>query len=163
MVQRRGVVRSQLVKEGTREWMPLGQVYCGQLVRAHGLCGLHSCLSPGLPLNMVVCGQLPPSLVGRELLETGVIGKQKSAAQPPPEAPGLGAGAVPAAVPRQSAGLWVCAGAGSHRAESGIARVTCVLTAGDQLRSEKKANSGALAPLVFQPHALEPRATRIAL
>lgn len=70
---------------------------------------------------------------------------------------------MPAAVPRRSAGLWVDAGAGRHRAESGIARVTRVLTAGDQLRSETKANPGALALLVSQPRALEPRATRIAL
>ena len=38
-------------------------------------CGPQFCLRPGLPLAVALCGRLPPSPFGRELLETAVIGK----------------------------------------------------------------------------------------
>lgn len=57
---------------------------------------------------------------------------------------------VPTAALRQPAGLQAVAGAGSHRAESGIARGTGVLPAGGWLRSENGANPSALPLLVSQ-------------
>lgn len=109
---------------------------------------------------MAFCDRHPPSPVGRELLETGVIGKPKVNSLSPGLGPG---GAVPASVLTQSAGLRVGAGGGGHRAELGSARVTGVLTAGSRLRSENRADGNALPPSVPPPPSLEWKATGTAL
>ena len=76
-----GVLRGQL--EGRKQ---------GQGCRAPSPCGAQFCLCPGLPLDVAVCGHLPASPFGRELLETGVIGKPKVNNSASPSGPGLGWG-----------------------------------------------------------------------
>lgn len=131
------------------------------VLRAHSLCGLRFCLCPRLPLDMAVCGQLPPSPVGRELWKRELLGnKSKQPSLPPGPRDWRGCASSCA---QTACGVGGGSRGGNHWAELGIARVTGVLAARGQLRSEKEANPSALPLLISQLCNLGCEAARIAL
>lgn len=106
-------------------------------------CVAQSSLSP---LGFPGCGHawLPPSFS----LWQGALGN-RSYGETKSKQPSLSPGTrprelVPAAVLRQSVGLWVGAGSRGHREELGVTRVTGVLIAGGRPRSEKRAKGNVL-------------------
>ena len=119
-------------------------------------------LHPGLSLDMATCGRLPPFPFGRELLETGVMGKPKVNSPASPQHPGLGAGAGASSCAQAVCGALGQSRRWGHRAELGVTNVIRVLAAGWP-GSERRADGRILPLPVSQPPSLECRATRVAL
>lgn len=149
------------MKVGTREWRPLWQMDHGQSSEPTACVACTSASTLGCPWTwLFVANSLPLQLAGsswkRELL--GNKSKQPSLPPGPRDWRGCASSCTQTAC-RVGGG----SRGGNHWAELGVARVTGVLAARGQLRSEKEENPSALPLLISQLCNSGCEAARIAL